>query len=148
MKQSQQVWWVCNSYFRFYTLFLQLHPTFSHLQAYTRLSVNDYISSYRKDRHKISTAAPFCGIMELAYFKLNTVPCYRKSEPKMAAAQTGNTYISACTLDKNTIPNPKSMFSTTGFSMVILWTLSHVAGSRNPRWRSPKLELHISQLVH
>jgi len=26
---------------------------------------------------------------------LNPVPCYWKSEPKMAAAQTGNTYISA-----------------------------------------------------
>jgi len=28
---------------------LQLHTTFSHLSAYTMLSVNDYISSYRQD---------------------------------------------------------------------------------------------------
>jgi len=35
-------------------------------------------------------------------------------------SQTGNKYFSACTLDRNTIPNPNPMFSTTGFSMVIL----------------------------
>jgi len=66
----------------------------------------------------------------------------------MAAAQTGNTYISACKLDRNTIPNPKSMFSTTGFSIVIFWTLCHVTVSRSTRWRPPKPEIHIYQLVH
>jgi len=30
---------------------------------------------------------------------------------QMAVAQAGNTSISACTLDRNTIPNPKTMFS-------------------------------------
>jgi len=75
---------------------------------------------------------------------LNTVPCYRKSEHKMAAAQTGNTYHSPCTQDINTIPNPKTLVSMTGFSMVILWTLSHVTGSWNHRWRPPKPEIHIS----
>jgi len=57
-------------------------------------SVNDYISSHTQDRNKIQRL--FCGIKELVYFKLNSVPSYRKSGPKMAAAQTGKTYISAC----------------------------------------------------
>jgi len=110
--------------------------------------VNDYILSYRQDRHKISTAATCLWNQETSIFKLNTVSCYRKPEHKMAAAQTGNTYISACTIDRNTIPNPKTMFSTTGFSMMILWTLFHVTGSRNPRWWPSKTEIHISKLVH
>jgi len=71
---------------------------------------------------KFQRLPPVCVIKELVYFKLNTVPCYRKSEPKTKAAQTGNIYtcISACTYDRNAIPNPKPMLSTTGFSMVIL----------------------------
>jgi len=84
------------------------------------LSVHDYISSYRQDRHNISTVAPCLWDQGTSIFKLNTVPCYWKSELKMAAAQTGNTYISACILDRNTIPNLKRMFSTTEISMVIL----------------------------
>jgi len=63
---------------------------------------------------------PVCGIKELVYVKVNTVPSYRESEPKMTVAQTGNTYISAACrppLDRNTIPNPKPMFSTLGFSI-------------------------------
>jgi len=77
------------------------------------LRVNDYISSYRQDRHKIWTTANCLWDQGTIIFKFNTVACYRKSERKMVAAQSGNTYISACTLDRNTIPNPKSMFSTT-----------------------------------
>jgi len=36
-------------------------------------------------------------------YSLNHVQCYRKSEAKMAAAQAGNTLISACILDRNAI---------------------------------------------
>jgi len=150
------------------------------------LNVNDFISSYRQDRHKISTVATCLWDQRTSIFKLNTVPCYwksehkmaaiqtrntyisactldrkkhskskmyvfdhgllngdtlnpvpcyRKSEHKMAAAQAGNTYISACTLDKNTIPNTKPMFSATGFSMVIL-----INGETNaPKFADPRL---------
>jgi len=77
-------------YFRFYSLLSQ---------------------PYRQDRNKISTAAPCLCVQGTSIFKLNTVPFYWKSDhtrwrpPKLEIHN-----ISACTLDRNTIPNPKPVF--------------------------------------
>jgi len=65
---------------------------------------------------------------------------------KMAASKSGNTYISTCKHDSNTIPTAIPTFSGARYPMVLLGILSGKTGSQKSKIAASNLEIRISRL--
>ena len=80
----------------------------------------------------------------------NVAWCNRKSEKfKMAAAKTGNTYISASRPGSNAVPTAIPTFSVSRNSMALVWMLGGVTESRKKfKMAAAKPEIRISQLLN
>ena len=106
------------------------------------------MSASRLDRNAISTATLMFSWSSNPMVMRRILSDTRGiGKSKMAAVETGSTYNSASRLDINAISTATPMFSGSSNSMGLLRTLPDTSGSRKSRWRPPKPEVLITQLL-
>ena len=123
------------------------HNRKSEIQDGGRLSGITYNSACRLDSNAISTATPTFSRSSNSLGSLRILSDQTGGgKSKMAANQTGNTYISASRWDRNEIPTAKPTFSRSSNSMGLVQTLSDQTGCGKSNMAATKPEIPISQL--
>jgi hypothetical protein len=93
-----------------------------------------YNSASRLDRNAISTATSMFSGYSNPNLMIRILSDTRGTgQSKMAAAETGSTYNSAFTIDRNAISKATPMFSGSSNSMGLLRTLPDTSGSRKSK---------------